>query len=381
VAIGREQVLAFRLANQGLNRRTKDLLEAAARCGIQETPLGTAALAFHARVDGLSPEKLGKALSKDRSLLTLWAMRGAPYVVPTTHLAVFTTGAMPLDAVSSRQTFGGWALALDKAGLDPFQLIDKLVNSAKQMLDGKSMEVNELRDRLYARLRSLHKIERPESARDDMPEPLFRALGTTGAVCIVSGRGTESVMARTDQWLRRLPAPMDPDEARAELARRFLHCYGPATAQHFAEWTQRSLADARQALGLIEGELIEVKMAGKKALLLARDEQALDSPPETKGVRLLPVQDPYLQQRDRATLLPDQTARRRLWQAVRGPGAMLVDGAVTGTWRGRVKADRWQVELEPFGRLSAVVRDAISDETEKIAPFKGCSSAVVEVRG
>jgi hypothetical protein len=241
------------------------------------------------------------------------------------------------------------------------------------------MDVNELRDRVYTRVRSLHKIERPDYARDDTPEPLFRALGTTGTVCIVAGRGTDSVIARTDQWLKRVPEPMDPDAARAELARRFLHCFGPATAQHFAEWTQRSLADAKQALDLIEGELIEVKMAGKKALLMAADDQTLDSPPEAKGVRLLPVQDPYLQQRDRATLLPNQTARRRLWQAVRGPGALLVNGAVTGTWRGRVKGDRWEVEIEPFGRLPAKVRGAISDEAEIMAPLKGCSSAVVEV--
>ena len=379
MAIGREQVLAFRLASQGLNRRTKDLVETAARCGIQETPIGSAALAFHSRVESLTPRKLDKALSKDRSLLTLWAMRGAPYVVPATDLGVFTTGALPLDSESFRQALAGWSPVIEKAGLDPFDLLDRLVRAAAKLLDGKTMDVNETRDRLYARLRILHVIERPSSARDDMPEPLFRALGTKGALCIVTGRGTDSAMARTDQWLKSVPKPMDPDPARAELARRFLHCYGPATAQHFAEWTRRSVADAKQALGLIEGELIEVKVAGKKTLLLAANEQALDSPPETKGVRLLPVQDPYLQQRDRATLLPDQTARRRLWQAVRGPGAVLIDGAVTGTWRGRVKGNRWEVEIEPFGRLSARVRDAVSDEAGTMAPFKECSSAVITV--
>jgi hypothetical protein len=379
MAIGREQVLAFRLASHGLNQRTSGLVETASRCGIQETPIGTAPLAFHARVDGFSIDELEKALSKDRSLIALWAIRGAPYVVPARDLGVFSTGALPLDDDSFRHTLGGWAPALEQAGLEPFQLLDKLVDAARKLLDDTSMDVNELRNRLYARLRSLHKIKRPESARDDMPEPLFRAIGTTGAVCIVSGRGTDSVMARTEQWLSRLPAPMDPEEARAELARRFLHCYGPDTAQHFAEWTQRSLADAKQAIGLIENELIEMKLAGKRALLLAVDERDLDSPPEAKGVRLLPVQDPYLQQRDRATLLPDQTTRRRLWQAVRGPGALLVDGVVTGTWRGRVKGNRWEVELEPFGRLLARVRDAISNEAETMAPLKGCSTAVVEV--
>ncbi|HWL50658.1 MAG TPA: crosslink repair DNA glycosylase YcaQ family protein, partial [Acidimicrobiia bacterium] len=138
MAIGREQVLAFRLASHGLDLRTKSVVEAAARCGIQETPIGSAALAFHARVDRLSSEILEKTLTKDRSLLSLWSMRGAPHVVPAADLGVFTIGALPLDGESFRQTLGGWAPALDKAGLDPFQLLDKLVDAAKKVLDGKS---------------------------------------------------------------------------------------------------------------------------------------------------------------------------------------------------------------------------------------------------
>ena len=58
---------------------------------------------------------------------------------------------------------------------------------------------------------------------------------------------------------------------------------------------------------------------------------------------------------------------------------VLADGAVTGTWRGRVKGYRWEVEVEPFGGLPAKVRDAISEEAEVMAPLKGCSSAVLDV--
>ncbi|HEU5113640.1 MAG TPA: winged helix DNA-binding domain-containing protein [Acidimicrobiia bacterium] len=379
MAIGREQVLAFRLASHGLDRRIGGVVEGVARCGIQETPLGSAALALHSRVENLTLGKLDRALRKDRSLVTLWSLRGAPYVVPSADIGVFTAGALPVDGKSFRQMLGGWASAVDKAGLDPFLLLDKLVDAAKNVLDGTSMDVNDLRDRLYTRIRSLHKIERPDSARDDMPEPLFRALGLKGTVCIVEGKGTNSVLALTDQWLKPTPGPIDADTMRAELARRFLHCYGPATAQHFAEWTQRSLADAKRALTLIEDDLLEVAVAGKKSLILAADDPLLDSPPEAKGIRFLPVHDPYLQQRDRATLLPDQAARRRLWQAVRGPGALLVDGALTGTWRGHVQGDRWEVEIEPFGRLPAKVREASSEEAERMAALKGCSSAAVNV--
>jgi hypothetical protein len=212
-----------------------------------------------------------------------------------------------------------------------------------------------------------------------MPEPLFRAVGTAGAACIVAGRGTDAELARTDQWLKRaLPVP-DAAEARAELVRRFLHCYGPATAQHFADWTQRSLADAKDAFSLIQEELVDVTVDRKKAWLLRRDEKHLSAPPEPQGIRLLPVQDPYLQQRDRATLLPEQTSRRKLWQPIRGPGGVLVDGDVVGTWRARTKGARLEVTIEPFGRLPRGARDGIETEAERIAPFRGSEAAEVSV--
>jgi hypothetical protein len=203
-----------------------------------------------------------------------------------------------------------------------------------------------------------------------MPEPLFRAAGTVGLACIVAGRSTDAELARTDQWLRSAPLESDRTSARAELARRFLHCYGPATAQQFAEWSQRSPPDARDTFSLIEEELVEVAVDRKPAWLLHRDQKAFSSPAEPKGARLLPVQDPFLQQRDRPTVLPEETARRQLWRPVRGPGGVLVDGQVVGTWRARTKRALLEVTVEPFGRLSRTAREAIEAEAERLAPFR-----------
>jgi hypothetical protein len=189
-------------------------------------------------------------------------------------------------------------------------------------------------------------------------------------VCIVAGRGTNAELARTDQWLTSAQPLPDRTAARAELARRFLHCYGPATTQQFAQWSLRSLSDADDAFSLIEDELTELPVNGKNAWLLARDEQAFSSPPQPGGIRLLPVQDPFLQQRDRATLVPDEAARRKLWQPVRGPGGALVDGQIVGTWRIRTKGSRLEVTVEPFGVLPPPTRNAIEAEAQRIAPFR-----------
>lgn len=383
--VSREQIVAFRLASHNLIRRlgARSIVRAASPCGIQETPIGSAALAFLARVDGLAPAALERAQARDRSLVTLWSVRGAPYVVPASDLDVFSVGALPLDPASFKQSLGGWADALDKAGADLFEALERMVDAAGQLLDGRTLNVNDLRDRIYARVPSLSTVKRPAGARADMPEPLFRAVGTAGAVCIVAGRGTDAELARTDQWLKSAPAPREPDQtsARAELARRFLHSFGPASPQQFAEWTQRSLSDAKDAFSLIEEELVEIAVGRRRTRLLRTDQKALTSPPEPEGTRLLPVQDPFLQQRDRSTLLPEETSRRRLWQPIRGPGGVLVDGQILGTWRARTNRGRLEIAVEPFGALSRAARGAVEAEAARVARFRDCETVEVSYAG
>jgi len=318
---------------------------------------------------------------KDRTVVTLWSVRGAPYVVPATDLAVYSVGALPFDTTSFKQLLGGWADALEKARLDPLDTLDRMVDATGKLLDGRTLNVNDLRDRIYASVSSLSTVKRPAGAHADMPEPLFRAVSTVGVACIVTGRDTDAELARTDQWLRSAPREPDRISARAELARRFLHCYGPVTAQQFAEWTQRSLGDARDAFSLIEEELAGVAVDRKPAWLLGRDQKAFSSPPQPEGARLLPVQDPFLQQRDRPTLLPEETTRRKLWQPVRGPGGVLVDGEIVGTWRARTKRALLELTVDPFGRLLRTARDAIEAEAERLAPFRECETVQVSYVG
>jgi hypothetical protein len=285
---------------------------------------------------------------------------------------------MPVDRASFNVFLGGWAPAIERAGLDPFELLDRMASATRSLLDGRSLDVNELRDAILRRVRSLSRITRPKEARHDMPEPLYRALGLTGVACIVEGRGTDAVLARTDQWLGKAPSRADPAAARAELVRRFLHCYGPSTHQRFAEWTGRSPKDARAAFELVAEELAEVSLGGKqRGWALASDRKALDSPPSPSGVRLLPVRDPYLQQRDRSTVVKDDRARKRLWQPVSGPGGILADGEIVGTWRSRLGGTRLTVEVEPFGRLSRGIREGVEVEADRLARARGHDSSDV----
>jgi hypothetical protein len=378
--LDRYRIVAFRVASHNLAERLgpRSLVKAAAACGIQETPLGSAALALCARVDGLTPSALDEALLRERTLIHLWSLRGAPYLIPSRDLDVFTAGALPFDRGSFDIFLGGWARAIEEAGLEPFELCSTMATATRALLDGRTRDVNELRDALLRSARSLSRIKRPKEARHDMPEPLYRAIGLAGAACIVGGRGADAVLARLDQWLEKEAPRPDPPAARAELVRRFLHCYGPSTPQRFAEWTARSPRDAKAAFELVAGELVDVRVAEGRGWLLSSDLKAIESPPRPSGVRFLPVQDPFLQQRDRTVLLEDEGSRRRLWRPVRGPGAVLVDGEIVGAWQARKAGFRLQVSVEPFRRLPVRVRAEVEREAERLAPFRGLHSAEVE---
>ena len=118
---------------------------------------------------------------------------------------------------------------------------------------------------------------------------------------------------------------------------------------------------------MLEGELAEVDAAGTQALVLADDAGVLADPPQADGVRLLPPQDPYLQQRDRAMLLADTTLHPRVWRPVRPPGVVLAAGQPVATWRSRRAGKHLAMTVEPLGRLPAPTRAAIRAEADRVA--------------
>jgi len=381
--VERAQVLAFRLCRHHLAQRltSRSMMQAVAACGVQETPLRTANLALHARVAGVTLAKIDRALQQDKTLLTIWAMRGAPYVVPTREAAIFTAGALPGREDSWRTSFGGWATSLSGRDASLSALAQQAAKAARQVLDGRQLPVEDLRQEIAERMPEIRGLARPDGAHADLPEPLFRAVGQLGVVCIADTRKmTDAIVARTDQWLREPLPSLDQDTARAELLRRYLRCYGPSTPQAFAAWTLRSVADARAAFEAIESELVRVRAGRSAEWLLAADVDALTSPVEPTGVRLLPTQDPYLQQRDRERLLPDREQRRRLWRPVGGPGLVLVDGKPAGTWTSRREGKSLNVIVEQFHGISRPERLAISDEVDSIASLRGAERTTLAIK-
>jgi hypothetical protein len=172
------------------------------------------------------------------------------------------------------------------------------------------------------------------------------------------------------------PPDIDPAEATLELARRYLHIFGPAVPAAFGKW---AAIGARKAVAVFDDlgtELIPVLTPSGDAWMLARDEATIREPPApATGARLLPSGDAYtlgVTTEERALLVPDAGQRRELWTPRVWPGALLVAGKIVGTWRRAQQT----VTIQTWQRLSRSAREAVVAEAE-LLPLPDTGNRIV----
>jgi hypothetical protein len=329
LALTREQILSFRRHVGALDERLPfgaDSLRQAAWAGLQDSMPRAALLSIHARLAGAGPSAW-----EDPALIQLWGPRYQVYVVAESDLPVFSLGRLPDDA-KGRQ---------------------RAVDTAEQLrahLGGRRMSYGEAGEALGVN---------PNALR----------YGTTTGTIAIRWEGARAPVVWT------LPAPdLDPLEARLELARRYLHVFGPATAASFGTWAGISTRAAAAAFVSLEPSLTAVRTPIGDAVILAADEPLVRSDPRpSAAARLLPSGDAYflLQGEDRALLVPDAARRGELWTPRVWPGALLVDGEVRGTWRRAHDT----VIIHTWETLRPAARDAVVQEAAEL-PLPGLQGRI-----
>ena len=160
------------------------------------------------------------------------------------------------------------------------------------------------------------------------------------------------------------PETHDPTEARAEILRRYLAAFGPASRRDIVAWTMMHVPEIQRALDRLE------------PLRRFRDEQGrelLDVPgaplPDAgtrAPVRFLPKWDNVLLAfADRTRVLPEQYRKTVIRMNGDVAQTFLVDGFVAGRWR----VEDGRIALEPFEKLPRAVRQELEDEAGRLEAF------------
>jgi DNA glycosylase AlkZ-like len=347
-----DQVLAFRLATQGLNDRERTVAQVAASFALQDSPPGAALTALNARSS--EPERLEAALEA-RELVALPNPRTAVAILPAADVATYLEALRPPDERALK------AVLLNAAPGDYEAAREDAVTAVGAALDGRVLSRDALHEELRGRLPEELLPWCPSCQSHHARRGLLSVAALEGRLCIAGREGRQNTFARTDQWIDLAPAD------GTELTRRYLHHLGPSAHADFAAWAGIAPSHAKALMKAVEDELVPVG----KTFLLAADQPLFDNPPTPRGTRLLGPGDPLLTARDRAVIAPDETIRKRIWRSVGSPGVVLHDGRLAGLWRARKQGRKLTVEAEWLGASVD-----IGDEAERIAALRG---AVYEV--
>lgn len=85
--------------------------------------------------------------------------------------------------------------------------------------------------------------------------------GVRGALCFGPNRGRKVTYTNPRRWLPGFE-PADGPAALAEVVRRYLHAYGPATPQQLAQWLAWPRRFAGELFDRVAGGLEQVEVAG-----------------------------------------------------------------------------------------------------------------------
>jgi len=328
LSLTRDQIVAFRRHASALDERLPmdaAALQRAAWAGLQDSMPRAALLSIHARVSDTPSTVLD-----DPALTQVWGPRYSAYAIAAVDLPIFTLARLPDD---------------DKGRRRAEEMADRL----DDFLRGRRMKDREV----HAALNTGNSV---------------RYATTTGRV-VIRWEGALAPMI----WM--VPRPqMSVTDARREMAGRYLHLFGPTTAEAFAEWAGISLRAGVTTFDSLATELIPTRTALGDAWLLATDEALMrDAARPAAAARLLPSGDTFflLWGRGRELLVTDEKRRAELWTSRVWPGALLVGGQITGVWR---RANE-KLTIDTWRRLSKAEEEAVAAEARSL-PLPGLTRPI-----
>lgn len=152
-----------------------------------------------------------------------------------------------------------------------------------------------------------------------------------------------------------------PLEARAEMVRRYLAAFGPATRRDVVAWSMMHVPEIARALDVLEPLERYRDEQGRELLDVPR--APLPDPATPAPVRFLPKWDNLLLAfADRRRVIDEEIRKQVIGKNGDVASTVLVDGVVAAAWR----VDGGRVRVEYLARVARTQKAEVADEATRL---------------
>ncbi|MFG2876162.1 winged helix DNA-binding domain-containing protein [Streptomyces sp. NPDC048337] len=332
---------------------------------LHATDAATVFLSTRARLTEGGPGAIEQALYEDVSLVRLLSMRNTLFAVSTDLAPYVDSSTARGIALKERRTLLKH-LDEDGQGLDA-DWLGRAESAALEALDHRgpctgsqlSAAVPALRQKITIGRGKKYETETGVATR------VIRLLAADGRIRRDRPRG--SWTSSQYRWVHTEPWPAVPAaEARVEIARRWLHAYGPATEADLKWWTGWTLTDARKALAAVGPDQVRLD-DGTTALVSPGDTEPEPAP--EPWAALLPGLDPSGMGWADRTFHLDPAHRPALFDYAGNIGPTVWwNGEIVGGWAQRGDGEIvWRL----LGSPGRAAEEAITAEAGRLAAWVG----------
>jgi hypothetical protein len=330
--------------------------------GLHGTDPASVYLSAWART-GASQADIEHALYAERTLIRMLGMRRTVFVVPVGLVPVIQAACTDQIAEKMRRDLGR---RVEESGIaaDGANWLKEVGEATVRALAARgSATGNELaKDEPRLRAQIVYAADKSYGGPVNVTTRLLTLLSAEGL--IVRGRPRGGWTSSQFTWSAapdqpRPAAALPIPGARAELARRWLQGFGPASRADLQWWTGWTAGQVKQALDQLE--IAEVDLDGTPGILLAADE---DAPAAAEPwAALLPALDPTaMGWRDRAWYVGEHAPALFDRSGNIGPTAWW-DGRIVGGWAHRKDGEIAVRLLEDIGAEASA---AIAAEAQRL---------------
>ena len=331
--------------------------------GLHGTDPASVYLAAWART-GADQAVIEHALYTERALVRMLGMRRTVFVVPAGLVPVIQAACTDQIAERMRRDL---ARRVQDSGIaaDGANWLKEAGEATVRALEarGTATGAELAQDEPRLRAKIIYAAEKSYGGPVNVTTRLLTLLSAEGL--IVRGRPRGGWTSSQFTWFAAADQPRPPAAtARAELARRWLHAFGPALHADLQWWTGWTAGQVKQALDQLE--VIEVDLGGLTGVMLAADEDAPTAAEPWPA--LLPALDPTaMGWRDRAWYVGEHSPALFDRSGNIGPTAWW-DGRIVGGWAQRKEGEISVRLLEDVG---AEATAAIAAEAQRLREWIG----------